>query len=107
MIVDRLSKFAHFLPLSHPFMVKQVAKAFLENIYKLYGLPKTIVCDRDPVFVSHFWQELFCLHRVNFNMSSYYHPQIDGQSEAVNRCLEMYLLCFSRNSPKSWSSWLP
>jgi hypothetical protein len=53
-VVDRLTKFAHFLPLSHPYIVIDVAKAFCDNIYKLYGLPTSIISDRDPVFTSNF-----------------------------------------------------
>ena len=60
-VVDRLSKYAHFLPLSHPFTTITVAQLYFYNIFKLHGVPKTIVSDRDRVFLSHFWQELFRL----------------------------------------------
>jgi hypothetical protein len=53
-VVDRLTKFAHFLPLSHPYTVTDVAKIFFDNIYKVYGLPTSIISDRDPVFTSNF-----------------------------------------------------
>lgn len=84
-----------------------VAKVLFEKIYKLYGLPRSIVCDRDLVFVSQFGQELLRLQGVTFNMSSASHPQTDGQSEAVNRSIEMYLRCFSGDSPRALSGWLP
>nr|GEY94117.1 reverse transcriptase [Tanacetum cinerariifolium] len=58
-VVNRLLKFAHFLPLAHPYTASQVAQLFLDNVYKLHGLPKTIVTDRDKVFMSLFWQSLF------------------------------------------------
>jgi hypothetical protein len=60
-VVDKLSKYAHFLALPHPYSAKQVAITFVDNIFKLHGLPKVMVSDRDPVFTSHLWQELFKL----------------------------------------------
>ncbi|KAK9698291.1 hypothetical protein RND81_08G094000 [Saponaria officinalis] len=60
-VVDRLSKSAHFIPLKHPYSAAEIAQAFFDNIYKLHGMPKTIVSDRDPLFLSNFWQELFAV----------------------------------------------
>jgi ribosomal protein L21E len=106
-VVDRFSKYAHFLPLSHPFTALQVAILFMNNIFKLHGLPQAIISDRDKIFTSHLWRELFKLIGTNLQMSSAYHPQTDGQSERVNQCLETYLRCFVNSSPTKWSSWLP
>lgn len=60
-VVDWLSKYGHFVPLRNTFTSQQVADAFISNVVKLHGLPKTIVSDRDKVFISHFWQQLFKL----------------------------------------------
>lgn len=62
-VVDRLSKFAHFLPVKHPYTAPSIAKLFLDTIVKLHGFPKSIVSDRDPIFVSNFWKELFKLYK--------------------------------------------
>jgi len=106
-VVDRLSKYAHFLPLSHPFSAVGVAQVYFEHNYKLQGLPRTIVSDRDKVFLNRFWIELFSLQKVALHMSMTFHPQIDGQTEVMNRCLETFLICMTGERPKEWVLWLP
>lgn len=105
-IVDKFTRYAHFLPLQHPFTAAKVALSFLDNIYKLHGLPKIIISDRDPVFTSKFWKELFQNIGTELRMSTPYHPQTDGQTERVNQCVETYLRCFIHAYPKRWSYWL-
>ena len=73
-VVDRLSKYVHFIPLKHPYSALDVAQLFLDNVFKLYGLPTTIVSDRDRIFTSQFWQSLFSLLNVNLLMRTIYHP---------------------------------
>lgn len=60
-IVDKFSKYGHFIPLHHPYTTMHIAKLFLDNVYKLHGLPKAIISDRDPIFISTLWRELFKL----------------------------------------------
>jgi hypothetical protein len=106
-IVDRFSKFAHFVPLLHPFSAQQVAQSFLDQVYRLHGMPTHIVSDRDKIFTSTFWRELFRLAQVQLNMSSACHPQSDGQTERVNQCLQTFLCCFVNSYPRQWLRWLP
>ncbi|GMJ04991.1 hypothetical protein HRI_004168300 [Hibiscus trionum] len=105
-VVDRLTKYAHFVALAHPFTAKSIAQVFLENIFKLHGLPVDIVCDRDRIFMSTFWKELMSKLGVTINASTTYHPQSDGQTERVNQCWETYLRCMTGERPKEWCDWL-
>lgn len=93
-IVDKRTKFAYFLPIAHPYTAAKVALLYMNNIYSVHGLPGSIVFDRDPVFTSHFWQEMFKLAGTQLRMSTANHPQTNGQSERVNQCVETYLHCF-------------
>ena len=87
-VADRLYKYAHFMPISHPYTALDVAQAFMDNIYKLRGLPKLIVSDQDPVFTSYFWKDIFSKLNVGLLHSTTYHPQTDGQTEIVNKWFE-------------------
>ena len=93
-VVDRLTMYAHFCALSHPFKASTIATAFMDTVQKLYGIPKMIVSDRDPIFTRNFWIELFSCLGTQLDHSSSYHPQSDGKTKIVNKCLEGYLRCF-------------
>lgn len=105
-VVDKFSRYAHFIALAHPFTAFDVAMAYLQNVYKLHGLPQAIVSDRDRIFTSALWTELFKLADTQLRMSSAYHPQTDGQTERVNQCLETFLRCFVHACPCKWFRWL-
>ncbi|KAL0399243.1 UNVERIFIED_CONTAM: Retrovirus-related Pol polyprotein from transposon.6 [Sesamum radiatum] len=105
-VVDRLSKYAHFVSLPTHFTRASLAASFSEAIYKLHGMPRTIVSDRDKVFISHFWSALFKLSGTTLMYSSAYHPQTDGQTEVLNRVLETFLRCFVSEMPHRWARFI-
>ena len=90
-VVDRLTKFAHFFAISSTYSAAQTAELFFREVFRLHGLPRSIVSDRDSRFLSHFWQELFRLCGTELTPSTSYHPQTDGQTEIVNKWVEGYL----------------
>jgi len=84
-VVYRLTKYAHFCALSHPFNASIDATTFMETIKKLHGNPKIIVSDRDPIFTGNFWTKLFSCLSTRLTHSSYYRPQSDEKTEIVNK----------------------
>ncbi|GMI71757.1 hypothetical protein HRI_000845000 [Hibiscus trionum] len=106
-IIDKYTKYGHFLPLAHPFTATEAASIYLDNVFKLHGSPKVIISDRDRIFTSIFWKELMKKLGTVTHLSSAYHPETDGQTERLNQCLEQYLrsLCFLK--PQTWATWLP
>lgn len=74
-VVDRLTKYAHFIPLVHPFTASQVAQECINHVFKLHGIPIAIVTDMDRIFTSTIWQDPFKSMRVELHFSFAYHPQ--------------------------------
>lgn len=106
-VVDRLTKYGHFIQLPSTFSTHTVAEAFVVGIIRLHGPPRTIVTDRDPRFLHLFWQEIHRLQGSTLAMSTAYHPQTDGQSGALNKCVEQYLRCFVAEVPSHWVAMIP
>lgn len=100
-VVNLFSKYAHFVGLCHPFTAAIIAKVFFQAVYKYHGMPSALVSDRDKIFTSTLWRELFKLAKVELHMSTAYHSQSDGQTERVNQCLETFLRCFVHTCPVS------
>ena len=106
-VLDHLSKYSHFCTLQHPFTASTVAQISMDQVFKLHGMLDSIVSNRDPTFTSNFWQELFKLQGTQLHLSTTYHPQTNGQTEVVNKCLEKYLRCFVSKKQHQWVQWLP
>lgn len=101
-VVDRLTKYAHFMAIAHPYSVEQVVALIMDNIVKLHGPPR----ERDRIFTSNLYQQIFKAFKVTLKFSTAYHPQTDGQTERVNQCIEAYLRNMVFLEPKQWTKWL-
>ena len=78
-IVDKLSKEAYFIPVKSTYKVVNIANIFMKEIFRLHGVPKTVITDCDTKFTSRFWMSLFKGMDMKLNFSIAYHPQTDGQ----------------------------
>ncbi|KAJ9530991.1 hypothetical protein QJQ45_001002 [Haematococcus lacustris] len=104
--VDRLTKMIHAVPTTTTVSASILARTFFDHVFRLHGLPKVIVSDRDPRFTSTFWTELFRLTGTHLNMSTANHPQTDGQTERANRTLEDMLRNFVSPYHDDWDTHL-
>nr|GEU94754.1 putative reverse transcriptase domain-containing protein [Tanacetum cinerariifolium] len=95
-IVHRLTKSAHFIPVNEKFKTKKLARLYLKEIVCKHGVPVSIISDRDPIFASRFWRSLQESLGTNVDMSTAYHPQTDGQSERTIQTLEDMLHLYGR-----------
>ena len=105
-VVDRLSKQAHFVPTHSTINAMGLARLFREHVWKLHGLPEEVISDRVPQFVAKSTKELNQLLGINSSLSSAYHPQSDGQTERINQVLKQYLHIFSNQWQDDWAEWL-
>jgi transposase InsO family protein len=106
-IIDRLTKITHFLPVKVKYTVATYAELYIVRILSLHGVPKTIVSDRGPQFVSKFWEELHKSLGTKLLHSSAYHRQTSGQTERVNQILEDMLRACVLEFPQKWDNCLP
>jgi hypothetical protein len=98
-VADKLTKAAHFIPVKLSRKATNITDIYLEEITRLHGMPKTIVFDRDPKFTSNFWKGLFNGFGTNLHFSIAYHPELDGQTERVNRVIEDMLKMYVMDKP--------
>ncbi|QRW03556.1 Ty3/Gypsy polyprotein/retrotransposon [Ceratobasidium sp. AG-Ba] len=105
-IVDKLTKFAHFIPCTTSINEEETAKLFHAHIWTKYGLPRQVITDRDARWTGAFWEHLTSLVGVQRSLTTAYHPQADGQSEIMNQTLEIALTVFVFPSMDNWSDLL-
>ena len=105
-VVDRLTKMAHFIPTTHRYTSKIIANLFLKEVFRYHGIPDSIVSDRDPKFTSHFWKALQKALGIKMFMSTAEHPQTDGQSEATVKLIQKMLRPFTICG-RDWEELLP
>src|SRR5947209_7593783 len=103
-VVDRFSKEINIFPVMSTLTAQELAAEFKERIWRRHGLPKSILSDRGPQFISSFWQELLERADIKSRLTSPYHPQGDGQTERTQRTWLQYLRMYARE--KNWVSWL-
>jgi hypothetical protein len=106
-IVDRLTKSAHFIPVRVDYRPTDYAELYFSQIVRLHGIPRTIVFYHGPQFTACFWEHLHHLLGTKLVRSSAYHPQTAGQTERVNQILEDMLWACVILSKGSWEKWLP
>ena len=105
-VVDKLSKEAHFIPVKTTHKDANIAEIFMKQIFRLHGNPKVIISDRDSKFTGNFWKYLFKGLDTTLNFSTSFHPQMDGQIERVNQILEYMLRMYVREQPSKWEDYL-
>ena len=106
-IVDRLTKMAHFLPFNTKWSVAKLARYYVREVVRLHGVPASIVSDRNARFTSRFWQSFQEAMGTELQMSSAYHPQTDGQSERTIQTLEDMLRACCLDWKGSWAEYVP
>ena len=105
-VVDKLSKETHFIPVKSTYKALNIADIFMKEIFRLHGIPKIVSIDRDAKFTSRFWMSLFKGMDTKLKFSTTYHPQTDGQTERVNGVLEDMLRMYVMNQPGKWEDYI-
>ena len=101
-VVDRLSKMAHYIPTTEEVTSEQVAKLFFDKIFKHHGIPDSLVSDRGTQFTSRFSKALCALIGIDQKLSTSFHPQTDGQTERINAVLKQYLRGYVNYQQDNW-----
>jgi hypothetical protein len=106
-IMDELSKFAHFIPVHTHYDVRRYAEIYIARVLCLHGVQKTIISDRGLQFVARFWEQLHASFGTHLIHSLTYHPHMDGQTKQVNQILEDMLRAYVMEYKGSWDKNLP
>ena len=104
---DKLTKMVHFCACAIKVTALEAARLLIDNVVKLHGIPKTLISDRDPRFTAELYKAIMQSLDVKQGFSTAYHPQTDGQTERVNRCLEDYLRAYVAGQHELWEQFLP
>jgi transposase InsO family protein len=105
-VCDRFSKQIHAIPTREAILAEGLAKLFRDHVWKLHGLPESIISDQGPQFSAKLMKELNDMLGIKTKLSSAYHPQTDGQTERMNQQIEQYLRMFVDHRQMNWSDWL-
>jgi len=105
-VCDQLSKMTHFVATTKGTSAEGLARLFRDNVWKLHGLPESVVSDRGPQFATELMRELNRILGIKTKLSMAFHPQTDGQTEWMNQELEQYLRLFVEHRQKDWPEWL-
>ena len=106
LVVDKLSKAAHFIPVKYTYKAANIADIFMKELFRLHGVPKVIVSNRDTKFVGYFWKALFKGLGTQLNFNTAYYPKMDGHTEIVNQVLEDILRMYVMDKPGKWEDYL-
>jgi len=101
-VYDRLSKMMHFVATMEGMTAEGLARLFRNNVWRLYGLPESVVSDRGLQFAVELTKELNRMLGIQMKLSTAFHPQTDGQTEYINQELEQYLQFFVNHRQKNW-----
>ncbi|MCO5594513.1 hypothetical protein L7F22_048545 [Adiantum nelumboides] len=105
-IVDKLTRVAHLIPVKQSATTADIAQVFVKEIVRLHGIPARIISDRDAKFTSKFWQAMFQSLGTQLNLSTAYHPETDGQTKRVNQVIEDMLRAYCNQQPQKWIRFL-
>ena len=105
-VCDRLTKMVHFVPATEKTLAEGLARLFRDHVWKLHGLPESIISDRGAQFAENLMKELNQILGIETKLSTAFHPQTDGQMERTNQELEQYLRMFINHRQEQWPEWL-
>ena len=105
-VCDRFLKMLHFVATTEKMIAEGLVRLFRDNVWKLYGLPESVISDRGPQFVAGVIKELNKMLGIETKLSTAYHPETDGQTERTNQELEQYLRMYINHRQNNWAEWL-
>jgi len=105
-VVDRLTKMVYFIPTTEKTSTEELAQLFRDNVWKLHGLPESIISDRGPQFAAGLMRELNEILGIKSKLLMAFHPQTDGQTKRINQKLKQYLRMFIDHRQEQWPEWL-